>query len=391
MPSSSLWRFDPNHYLSSLKGLRDQYRMRKRRRFYFSIKNVEPRPKSSMPESDKSEVRRQLIQHLREFRRTCFRRDIVLRLYLQTTEENPAHAQNIAKNLLDLFSFDPKRRKSDRRGLYRDDNQISALSVTCHHGDSQARIWGYAYPMECLFQDIHLLMSSTDKHDDFRQFRDQYEFSDHLEALEEWRRDEANIRRSYGDQAFESFLAHLNYLAQEALLSRNSLSIHDLNAMYNVTGRYFGFDHSKLWEQIFHYSPLRMLLDEFPQQSGTSSVWKRHIDQKLRDFQANFGGMVNPLVVPVALEVLIKPPPPSRNRGNPDLDNLLRKYIIPRVNEILNPVVKNGITRFEAYRLSPAQEGTNGFVNVAIVADTPGYDSVFKEIDEGLERWEDSL
>ena len=61
------------------------------------------------------------------------------------------------------------------------------------------------------------------------------------------------------------------------------------------------------------------------------------------------------------------------------------------MNEILNPVVKNGITRFEAYRLYPAQEGTNGFVNVAIVADTPGYDSVFKEIDEGLERWEDSL
>ncbi|WP_143461198.1 hypothetical protein [Leptospirillum ferriphilum] len=391
MPSRSLWRFDPNHYLSSSKGLLDQYRMRKRRRFYFSIENVEPRPKNSMPETDKSEVRRQLIQKLQEFRHTRFRKDIALRLYLNTTEKNPAHAQNIAKNLLDLFSFNPDRRKSDRRALYKDDNQISALSVTCHHGGSKPRIWGYVYPMECLFQDIHLLMTSTDQHDDFRQFRDPPDFSDHLEALEDWRRDENNIRKLYGNQAFESFLAHLHCRAQEALLSRGNLSTRDLNAMYNVTGRSFGFDHSKLWEQVFHFSPLRILLDEFPQQSGTSSIWKRHIDQKLKDFQASFGRMVNPLVVPVALEVLIKPPPPSRMRGNPDLDNLLRKYIIPPVNEVLNPVMKNGITRFEAYRLPPSPEGTNGFVHIAIVADTTGYDSVFKEIDEGLERWEGSL
>jgi hypothetical protein len=41
--------------------------------------------------------------------------------------------------------------------------------------------------------------------------------------------------------------------------------------------------------------------------------------------------------VPVALEAMIKPPP-SRQNGLHDLDNVLRTYLIPRVVDILKPV-----------------------------------------------------
>jgi hypothetical protein len=55
-------------------------------------------------------------------------------------------------------------------------------------------------------------------------------------------------------------------------------------------------------------------------------------------FQAHLGWLINPLLVPVALEVVIKPPPPTRQNGLHDLDNVLRTYLIPRVIEVLKPV-----------------------------------------------------
>jgi hypothetical protein len=60
-------------------------------------------------------------------------------------------------------------------------------------------------------------------------------------------------------------------------------------------------------------------------------------ETKLRAFQARFGWLVDPLLIPVALEVVIKPPPASRQNGLHDLDNVLRNYLIPRVVDILRP------------------------------------------------------
>jgi hypothetical protein len=94
-----------------------------------------------------------------------------------------------------------------------------------------------------------------------------------------------------------------------------------------------------VWERIFFAeSPLRITLSELPQEKGASMLWKREIKQKLREFQTKWGWIVDPLLVPIALEVVVKPPLASRERNLHDLDNVLRTYLIPRVVEILNPV-----------------------------------------------------
>jgi hypothetical protein len=43
-------------------------------------------------------------------------------------------------------------------------------------------------------------------------------------------------------------------------------------------------------------------------------------------------------VCPRAFEVVIRPPPPSRQNALHDLDNVLRNYLIPRVVAILKPI-----------------------------------------------------
>lgn len=85
--------------------------------------------------------------------------------------------------------------------------------------------------------------------------------------------------------------------------------------MYNVSGRHLGFDLAAMWEQMFTSTPLRIQLSELPQVTGASALWKQEIETKLRAFQARFGWLVDPLLIPVALEVVIKPPPASRQNN----------------------------------------------------------------------------
>lgn len=423
--------FGRDHYLDTPEGLLAQHRRRSLRSVHFSIEDVEPRAKHSMPESDKDQVQVQLLEWLVDLHRKAFRGPLALRLRLSTTEKTPTHSHNIAKNLLDLFAKPRLSIKTRRRGLlYGDDKQVHALAVTCHHGEKTPMITALASPLGSLLQDLDLAMQSArqDRNDN-HEWEQRQELDQALGGVKDLLRDEANFRRRLGDQTFESWLRHSRQLAQEHLLGRAAVTPSDLAMMYNVSGRGFGLDLAGTWEQMFASTPLRVTLSELPQVTGASAVWKEEIDQKLREFQTRFGWLIDPLLVPVALEVVIKPPPPSRQNGLHDLDNVLRSYLIPRVVEILRPIshfaftldaeamkgdtlklfsggrlaewgnrfpkppasTRAGVTRYEAWRLPPASEGESGFVSMAIVTDLTGHDDIFGRIDDEIECWKEGL
>lgn len=424
-------RLDPNHYLNTREGMLAQYRHRSLRRIHVSVDDVEPRAKHSMPQRDKDEVQGQLLKQLTKLRRRAFRGPVALRLTLRTTERTPTHSHNIAKNLLDLFGK-PRPSLATRRSslLYADDRQVHALSVTCHHGETAPEISVVASSLGSLLEDLDLAMhSARQRRGDHYDLEESESFDMAVDEVRDLFHDEADIRRRVGDRVFESMLFHARQQAQEHLLGRVALTPLDLAMMYNVSGRPLGIDLASMWEQTFSSTPLRIRLTELPQFAGASMLWKREIDQKLRAFQAQCGWLVDPLLVPVALEVVIKPPPPSRQSGLHDLDNVLRTYLIPRVVSILKPVshhafmfdtetkkrdtpelssdprfaewrtrfpkppvsTKSGVTRYEAWRLPPADEGSIGFVSVAIVTDITGYGGAFGQIDDDIEYWQESL
>jgi hypothetical protein len=49
------------------------------------------------------------------------------------------------------------------------------------------------------------------------------------------------------------------------------------------------------------------------------------------------------------------------------------------------------VTRYEAWRLPPAKEGSQGFVSVAIVTDMSGHGDIFRQIDDEIEEWRRSV
>lgn len=414
-----------DHYLNTPEGLLAQHRTRRRRRFHFTINGIEPRSKDSMLDDAKDEVQRQLLAQMVRLRRKAFRRPIVLRLTLATTDpKTPTHSHHIAKNLLDLFGVVRPGVAAGRKCLlYEDDHLVDALSVTCHHGQDAAMIAGVATPLQPLLIDLDLaLHSDRERRDDDRERGGAWEFDRATEDLASLLRDRNQYTSQFSERAYQSLLWSARHRAQELLLGQAAIRLSDLALMYDVAGRGAGIDLAATWEEMFSTTPLRIRLSELPQMSGASDKWKQEIDEKLRTFRSRYAWVIDPLVVPVALEVVIKPPPPSRKNGLHDLDNVLRRYLIPRVTEILKPIshyafaldgtpfksiasskadaagsrgpppsTKCGVSRYEVWRLPPAKEGSSGFVSVAIITDTSGYGDVFGQIDDEIERWRDSL
>ena len=215
--------------------------------------------------------------------------------------------------------------------------------------------------------------------------------------------------------------------AQELLLGRSPLRPEDIARFYE--GSRGGSDRAiaKLWEDVFASSPLRIHLSEAPQAEGSSARWMEEIDAKICAFRKRFGWLIDPLLIPVAVEVVVKPPPPTRQRGLHDLDNVLRRYLIPSIVTILKPIssyrfafddqairhaaphwfahpsfvphksrtppasTRPGVNRFEAWRLPPAREGDPGFVSAAVVTGWTGYGGVFSQIDKGIDKWRDMI
>jgi hypothetical protein len=413
-----------DHYLNTPEGLLAQHRTRHRRRFHFTMRGIEPRGKDSMPDDAKDEMQRRLLAQMVRLRRKAFRRPIALRLTLATTDQRtPTHSHHIAKNLLDLFGvIRPSVATGRKYLLYEDDDLVDALSVTCHHGQDAAMITGVATPLQPLLIDLDLaLHSDLERRDDDRR-GDAWELDRATEDLTSLLRNKDQYTSQFSERAYQSLVWSARHRAQELLLGQAAIRLSDLALMYDVAGRGAGIDLAAAWEKMFSTTPLRIRLSELPQVSGASDQWKKEIDEKLRAFRSRYDWLIDPLVVPVALEVVIKPPPPSRTNGLHDLDNVLRRYLIPRVTEILKPIshyafaldtirksgdagskahgaglkgpppsTKLGVSRYEVWRLPPAKEDSSGFVSVAIVADSSGYGDVFGQIDDEIERWRDSL
>jgi hypothetical protein len=131
--------------------------------------------------------------------------------------------------------------------------------------------------------------------------------------------------------------------------------------------------------------------------------------------------IISPLVIAVALEVVVRPNAATPVAVLHDLDKIVRDYLLPRIipsfstvtdhrwtvdfaelrqrdpkladqwgpNPTPPPGTKQGVTRYEAWRLPPVA-GEAGFVSVALVADMDARGGKFDQIDEWASKWADA-
>lgn len=394
-----------------------------------------------MSAQDRLSFQAQLAAQLDEQHRRPFRGGLVLSLTVWTTDREPSHPHHIAKNLLDLLGAPIPELGITRKGLlYYDDRQVQGLSVRCHHGQTVPRVVITAVPLGCFLEDLQAgYYAEQLAGDAARYHHPQYPDEDRharqsMELLGDLLREESEQRSAFGDEAFESRIDFVRSDAQEWVLGQTAFSVSELARMFRVLGDPFftGSSHREVAAQVYARHDqqrdadhlFRILLNELPQEPGTGQAYRETAGRAIRAFRDRFGWVLNPLRVPIGVEVLVKPPPPSRTRGLHDLDNVVRNYVVPSILNVFDPPyaqsyydfnelraatfkqmraaklrlpgakrersgvplsARVGVARYEAWRLPRALgDESPGFVSVAVVADRLNADDAVSKVDRAI-------
>lgn len=395
-----------------------QYCRRKRHRLYIHLDDVEPQSKK-MAEADKDDFQRKILRELKDLGRAAFRGPLALSVQLSTTRATAPQAHTIAKNLLDLLGARrPKVRSSRKELLYKDDSQIHALSVSCVHGKARPKIAIHASPLGAMIDDLELAAKASQSLED-RSDEEQESVTSFRRLIEQKREQ----RSRAGDKLYEAMVKMGRWSAQRALLTRAGISTAQLSWLFGRPKNEYMRQLTDLWNDVIRDAPIRIHVGELPATPGTSAAFKQRIEAELTAFKQKWNWLISPLVVPVGLEIIVRPSPATPKAVLHDLDNIVRDYLLPqvvpkfgtvtdhrwtidfeelrRVNPKLaaswgaNPTppkgTRDGVTRYDAWRLPPAGKGETGFVSVALMADTEFSGDLFQQIDDQIRRWADTL
>ncbi len=399
-----------------------RYEARRRKRVHIYMDGIEPQSKK-MSVPDRTAFQGEVAAQLKAIKRSTFRGDVALRLDLATASKTPPHAHTIAKNLLDLLGNRMTGVDWPRKSLlYADDRQIQALSVMCRHGEDKPSMRIEGRPFPAMLDDLELATDAISVTGTMQPYYERDREGEWVETFRELILDEENQRRSLGDDMYEAYKKMVRWSAQRALLGRSSVNIPVLGWMYGLPrGIPTGFDSSK-WADLLGKSKLRLQVGELPIAAGGSYAFRQKITNEISAFKQRWDWIIDPLVVAVALEVVVRPSAKTPPDVLHDLDNIVRDYLIPRIVPAFgtvsdhrwtidfaelrtrdpklaeawgpNPMppagTRNGVTRYEVWRL-PAVEDEQGFVSVALVADMDATGDIMEQVDERIEEWRDSL
>ena len=400
-----------------------QFQRRKARRLIIPINDIEPQSKK-MPDAQQDQFQEVVMSVLSDLKSQPFSGPIALDVRLSTTRPTAPQAHTIAKNLLDLLEC----RRAGVRGsrshvLYKNDSQIHALAVSCTHGKDHPHISIRARTLSAMLKDLELAgeaLRHLDEEDPARWYQQEFE----RDSIDDFRRlveQEAASRSRLGDKLYEAMLKFGRWQAQRSLFKRSGVTPAQLCWLFGLPKNPYTGVLNETWDTVFRDAPLRMQVGALPIKSGESDAFKKRIDTAIEAFKARWDWLIQPLVVPLALEVLIRPSFAAPKASLKDLDNLVREYILPRIVPAFGTVTdhrwtidfdelrrtdpalakrwgptptppkatRDGVTRYEAWRLPPIK-GKDGFVSIALALDE-FEGSLLQQIDELVDGWAEQV
>ncbi len=410
-------------FMTSDAGALARYRHRLQRRVHLHIDDIEPQSKK-MSLADRTAFQTAVAVQLAAARRSTFRGDVALKLDLATTSKTAPQAHTIAKNLLDLLGTRQTGVPWPKRSLlYGDDRQIQALSVTCRHGEEHPSMRIEARPFAAMLDDLELAAEAVRISEmNMQTYYEQEREVEWIDTLRDLVRNEERERKTLGDDLYDAYRKMVCWSAQRALLGRSGVNIPVLGWLYGLPrGIPTGFDKS-MWAQLVGGSKLRLQVGELPVAAGGSAPFRQRVADEITAFKKRWDWIINPLVVAVALEVVVRPSPRTPAGVLHDLDNIVRDYLIPGIVPAFGTVsdhrwmidfddlrrrdpklaaswgpnptppvgTRNGVTRYEVWRL-PAADEEPGFVSVALVADIDAKGDLMDQMEEHIGKWADDV
>jgi hypothetical protein len=409
-------------FLQSERGALARYRRRQRGVVHIRIDGVEPQSKKMLA-SDRDRLQAAVAKQMQCAKRGTFTGPRVLKLDLVTTSRNAPHAHTIAKNILDLLG---QRRPGvnwpRRHLLYKDDAQIQALSVSCRHGGDRPTIEIEARRLAAVLDDLELAAEAirADQMSGSHAWRlaEREDWKESLDRLRDLTQNEAQARQRLGDKWYKAYFKFARWNAQQAVLGQAGVDIPLLSLMYGTRKGFPREQWARLLMQAMGRSKLRLQVGELPIAAGSSEVFKQNVQNEIAAFKQRWDWLIDPLVIAVALEVVVRSDPATPAAVLHDLDNIVRDYLLPSIvpsfgtvsdhrwtidfeelrrtdpdlpiSRGSNPTpplgTKRGVTRYEAWRLPPVA-GEAGFVSVALVADMVARGDLIEQIDRCNRDW----
>lgn len=349
----SLYHMTTSEYLQTPQGQYSRYLWRNLRGYSYYLFDREP-PGKATGNSQKADFQGEILHEMKKNNRGSYRSRIVAEIRLDPTSKNPPHIHTAMKNLLDIFEKPLPQSGIGRKALiYQNDNQIAYLSVRYHLGSDEKGIRAKFAPFRCFAENLNLahdILSgryddSLNRYDFEREIEEinsahrDYDFSEAMRELRKLEEGKRDFIRLFSEKVYNS--RHLMDImrAQESLLAMSKLSVDDLYNIYNT---------SKVFQENFHLrelakivsewvtaSPIRMQLPSLPTKEDEKKPFKEEIRKCLIEFKSHYD-ILEPLYIPVVLEVIYKPPVASEGFYK-DLDNIIREFILPIFHEEFKP------------------------------------------------------
>jgi len=342
-----------SEYLETPKGQYNRYYWGKVHGYSYYIFDREP-PGKAAKKPQKAKFQQEILEKMKEQNRRSYRSKIAAEIWLEPSSETPPHIHTAMKKLLDIFSTPKKESGIKRKGLiYQDDKQISYLSVRYHAGSEEKGIHAKFAPFRDFIANFKLaydiLSGDYDDYIDLSEFKreikelniysnDHY-FSDPIEELRQYEDEKENYLKHLSKQAYNSMHLLKKMEAQEYLLDMSKLSINNLYKIFN-TSKLFQKNPrireiSKIPAEWVTKSPIRLELPELPTKDGQKKQYREKIRKSMRN-SLNHYELLEPLYIPVIIEVIYKPPIDSAGFYK-DLDNILGDFIIPIFHDEFRP------------------------------------------------------
>ncbi len=221
--------------------------------------------------------------------------------------------------------------------------------------------------------------------------------SDPYEKLEELEGDRDFIIKNIGRKAYDTMEDFAKQDIQKDYLKIGNLSITSLQALFGpylnkATPPALSETIDCILRQhrnVMISPPLTFDLRHAPNKKLPKNIFKTNVKTILRKFVKQFP-ILSPVKLPLGVMVWYVPPKVQ----SIDLDNLAR-YIIPFVNEIVQPPINygnsaNSISRYQFIELPRLDsDSVEGYVR--LIFDNPFTGNIWRRTDNVIEKWWDGV
>lgn len=437
-----------SEYLKIPQGQCGRYNWRKRHGCSHYLFDMEPRSKKAMKVEGKVAFQREILRQMKQLHRAAYRGRIVAELSINLASKTPPHIHTIVKNLLDNFSTPLPKSRIRRKGLiYQDDRQIVYLSVRYHIGNNRSQILASFAPFRHFLLDLALakdIISGEyddyfDDHDFLKNIGEIEDYYGDLDgedkiawdSLKDLTRNKDKCIQRFGKQGYDSLIKMDQMQLQESFVKRCRLSVRDIYTLYHAAGKIPKVEDvvfpelkkctrnlSSHLTQWITNSPVKIQLSRIPIRENETQQFKREVRESIRRYREKYKTL-EPLHIPITLEVIYKPPPVSQGFFK-DLDNIMR-LILPIFHEEFKPPptfisnmnlndisderflekmkpliealpksVKYSIAGYEIFEIPRHQsDQDNGFISVGISGGVLGIKSLWDRVNEVIDKWQE--